>query len=192
LPTSSRRFDIPFVDSDIYQAVGGDQAPLSADRRQDHPPSCVCGAPAPCAQPLAPARRVCGVRCTRTRFASTPYDPETHRDRHALSSPPHPRPAPTLLPLRRSGAACTLAPPSTPHRSTPPWPQVTIFGSFDISASRSSCWLPSIRLSVGCARMRFRELRGSCRRAAWVVRAAADPECRVFVNRGGRFVIFYY
>ena len=30
------------------------------------------------------------------------------------------------------------------------------------------------------------------RRAAWVVRAAADPECRVFVNHGGRLVIFYY
>ena len=43
-----------------------------------------------------------------------------------------------------------------------------------------------------CIRVRFRELRGSCRRAAWVVRAAADPECRVFVNRGGRSVIFYY
>ena len=25
-----------------------------------------------------------------------------------------------------------------------------------------------------------------------MVRAAADPECRVFVNRGGRLVIFYY
>ena len=40
--------------------------------------------------------------------------------------------------------------------------------------------------------MRFREQRGMRRRAAWVVRAAADPECHVFVNRGGRFVIIYY
>ena len=153
---------------------------------------CAYGAIAPCAQPVAPARRVCGVWCTRTRFTSTPYDPATHRDRQAQSSPPHPRPMPTLLPLRRSGAACTLAPPSNPHRSTPPWPQVTIFGSIDICASRTFSWLPSIGFLVSCACMRFRELRGSCRRAAWVVRAAADPECRVFVNRGGRFVIFYY
>ena len=40
--------------------------------------------------------------------------------------------------------------------------------------------------------MLVKELRGSGRRAAWVVRAAADPGCRVFVNHGGRLVIFYY
>ena len=145
----------------------------STDRRQHHPLYCAYGALAPCAQPLAPARRVYGVRCTRKRLFSKPCDPEAHADRHALSSPRHTRPAPTLLPLRHRRRSEHLAPPSTSHRSTPPWPQVTIFGSIDICASRTFSWLPSIGFLVSCARMRFRQLRGMRRRAAWVVRAAA-------------------
>ena len=137
---------------------------------------------------------VCGAPSRASLASHATLKPIKHNDRHALSSPSNTRPATTLLPLCHTVEAQRAFSPalSTPHGSTPPWPQVKIFGSFDISASRSSCWLPSNGLYVYCVRVRFRELRGSCRRAAWVVRAAADPECRVFVNRGGRFVIFCY
>ena len=131
-----RFFHILFVDSDNDKCVTNVEVRPSTHRRQEQPPSCVCGAPAPATQN---SRIIC-VQHSCTHVTRKPCNPVPHLHRHASSSGPRMSSALTLLPLRREGCGVHLAPPSSPRRPTTPWPQVTILDFLETFTTSSRRW----------------------------------------------------
>ena len=136
---NSQFFHLLIVDPCDDKSVAVVEVRPSTQRRQQQPPGCVCGA-------LAPAHRISPRRASFLR--AIPLHASHTQAIHPCTPP---APPPIILrashlrrartsPWRRRGCGVCQAPPSSPRRSTPFWPQVVIPDFLNTFSSRSQRW----------------------------------------------------